>query len=421
MLRAHTHAMASACLVLAGCLLMISGCTSLIARKHLPYPLTNEHFRDPVKVVTIPLPAIAATPNEGVTYGALTAFLLHNRKDEADTLIAPQLYYNANFGVTGALYGSFYLTPERSWEINLSRSSKINEDYELKLRDKTLLGKKLELGAFLFAFTDGSARFFGFGPESSKSDETNFGDREIGFALSVGYDIAEHLQLAFRERYRKVGIVEGAVVSLPFIRDSFSAAEVPGIDGFATHAQALALVYDSRDSREFPRRGLYARAAVEASLRLLGSSADFRKYEIEGKGYFPWREARFLTIARFAYIQTSGGNTPFLEQSILGGETTLRGYGRYRFIDSASLLFNLEERIRLFRWRIFNVNSVWEVAPFLDIGTVMGSLSEIRGGDFEYNPGIGFRAAVRPNIVGRIDVGFGKEGPAVFVGLGYPF
>jgi hypothetical protein len=28
---------------------------------------------------------------------------------------------------------------------------------------------------------------------------------------------------------------------------------------------------------------------------------------------------------------------------------------------------------------------------------------------------------IRPNIVGRIDVGYGKEGPAVFVGLGYPF
>jgi hypothetical protein len=28
---------------------------------------------------------------------------------------------------------------------------------------------------------------------------------------------------------------------------------------------------------------------------------------------------------------------------------------------------------------------------------------------------------VRPNIVGRIDVGVGREGPAVFVGLGYPF
>jgi hypothetical protein len=28
---------------------------------------------------------------------------------------------------------------------------------------------------------------------------------------------------------------------------------------------------------------------------------------------------------------------------------------------------------------------------------------------------------VPPNIIGRLDIGFGKDGPAVFVGLGYPF
>jgi hypothetical protein len=35
--------------------------------------------------------------------------------------------------------------------------------------------------------------------------------------------------------------------------------------------------------------------------------------------------------------------------------------------------------------------------------------------------GVGFRAVVRPNVVGRVDIGFGKEGPAIFATLGYPF
>jgi hypothetical protein len=51
----------------------------------------------------------------------------------------------------------------------------------------------------------------------------------------------------------------------------------------------------------------------------------------------------------------------------------------------------------------------------------MKSLPDAQTKDFEFNPGLGLRAVVRPNIVGRIDVGFGKDGPAVFVGLGYPF
>ncbi|WP_197351216.1 hypothetical protein, partial [Acinetobacter baumannii] len=89
----------------------------------------------------------------------------------------------------------------------------------------------------------------------------------------------------------------------------------------------------------------------------------------------------------------------------------LRGYGRNRFVDSSYLLCNLEERIRLFRWSVFDVNTDWEVAPFIDLGAVMESLDRAEAKSFEFNPGIGFRAVVRPNIVGRVDIGFGNEGP----------
>jgi hypothetical protein len=67
------------------------------------------------------------------------------------------------------------------------------------------------------------------------------------------------------------------------------------------------------------------------------------------------------------------------------------------------------------------VTADWEIAPFIDIGGVMKSLDKVNRRDIELNPGIGFRAIVRPNIVGRVDLGIGKDGPAVFVGLGYPF
>lgn len=408
-------------LLISLCVLHSSACTTMVPRKELPYPLTNDRFGDPVKVVAIPLPAVASSPNEGVTYGGLMPFLLHNRMDEVDTLVAPQLYYNRNFGVTGTLYGSFFLDAARRWEFNLSRSGKVNEDYEATIHDKTLLGGKLELDAFLFFFTDGSARFFGFQSDSSEENETNYGDREIGFTLSAGYDLTERLQLVLGERYRNVDIVEGAVTSLPSLRERFPGDSVAGSDGFVAHAQQLSLVYDSLDSRDLPTRGLYAAGSVELNTKFLGSSANYRRFRVEAKGYFPLMDARSITVARFVYNQILGSDVPFLEQSILGGENTLRGFGRNRFIDKASLLLNIEERIRLFRWNLFDVTSIWEAAPFIDFGAVTDSLDEADSESFEFNPGIGFRAAVPPHIVGRVDVGFGREGPAVFVGLGYPF
>jgi hypothetical protein len=402
-------------------LVVAAGCTSHIPRENLPYPLTNPSFEADVKVVSIPLPVIASSPNEGITVGALTAFLLHDKDDNISTLLAPQVNYNKNFGVTSTLYAAFYPTPDRSWETNLSKSTKINEDYEIKVRDKTFLDKKLEVNLFAYAFSDGSARFFGFNAKTPRQRESNYTDTEKGFNLSVGYDIGRHVQLIAGERYRDVDIEPGAVSSIPYIKDRFSGHPIPGVDGFIAHAQRISIVYSTLDSFTAPSFGGFAKITFENSSKALGSNADYRHYEGELKGFIPLDNARYISVFRLVYNQTLGEHVPFLEQSILGGENTLRGYGRNRFIDNSYFLVNLEERIRLFRWEIFNVKADWELAPFIDFGAVMERLDRSNRKQFEFNPGIGVRAVVRPNIIGRVDVGIGNDGPAVFVGLGYPF
>jgi len=408
-------------LPLLACLLQATACTTMVARKNLPYPLTTDRFGDPVKVVTIPVPAISASPNGGVTYGGLTAFLLHDANDQVDTLLAPQINYNPNFGVTGTVYGAFSISPDLDMEFNASRSTKVDEDFEIRIRDKTFLDGRLGLTAFLFAFTDGSARFFGLHATSREEKETNFGDREIGFALSAGYDIMDHFRIVGGERLRSVNVVEGAIASLPFIRDAFVPGAVPGVDGFTAHAQKLAVVYDTTDRSTVPTRGVFASASAEGSFKALGSSADFFRFELEAKGYLPLLDDRVITAGRFVSTQVRGSDVPFLERSILGGENTLRGFGRSRFIDMGAILLNIEERIEVLQYRLFDVDTHWEVAPFVDIGTVMESLGRIDWHEVQVNPGIGFRAGVRPNVLGRIDVGYGKEGIAVYVGLKYPF
>ena len=394
----------------------LAGCTSYLPSGKFPLPpMAQEN----VKVVTIPLPVIASSPNEGITYGGLSAFLLYNDNDEISSLIAPQINRNDNFGTTATVYGAFYPSADRSFEVNLSQSTKVNADYELKVRDQTLMEKQLELNAFLFGFRDGSARFFGFQSTSKREMETNYADDEAGFNLSAGYPVLPHTQLVLGERFKEVQIGQGAVQKVPFLLDTFK--HIPGGDGFTAHAQALSLVYSTLDSLIIPTSGMRAKATAEASVALLGSSADYRHYEAEIKGFYPLDNARFVSVGRLAYSQTIGDHVPFLERSTLGGETTLRGYGRYRFIDSSYLLCNLEERISLFRWEVFGVQADWEMAPFIDLGGVMKTLADANARSFEFNPGLGFRAVIRPNIVGRIDVGVGREGPAVFVGLGYPF
>jgi len=401
---------------------LMTGCTAAVPRESLFYPLANSESAEQVKVVTIPLPVIAASPNEGVTSGALAAFLLHNGRDEVTSLIAPQINYNPNFGMTATLYGAFYPSPQRSAEINLSHSTHVNEDYEAKIRDLTLFDGKLETNLFLYHFSDGSSRFFGLGAGSDDRNETNYADIESGFTYTGGYLLGKDITLQVGERLRRVRVASGAVGSVPFIKDKFNEGDAPGINGFTTHAQKVALIYNTLDSPTMPLSGIYGRVSLELSAKSLGSGNSYLRYEAEAKGLVPHDSSkRFITGVRAFYSQVTNSDTPFMEQSILGGETSLRGYGRNRFIDRSAILFNLEERIRLFRWDLFDVTADWELAPFIDAGAVMSSPEKINGRDFKFTPGIGIRAVVRPNIVGRMDIGFGSEGTAVFVGLGYPF
>lgn len=401
-------------------LMLLVGCTSYIPRETVHPPL-NGTADETMKVVTIPLPVIASSPNEGATFGALTAFLGHNGQDEVTSLLAPQITYNNTFGATASLYGAYYPTSDRNMEFNLSQSARVNYDYELRVRDSSLLGSRLELNGFFFKLADGSSRFFGFNSSSRQQMETNYANSEVGATVSAGYQIARRFQLTFGDRFRDVKIHAGAFSRLPDITDKFSAADVPGIDGFTTHAMRVSLSYSTLDSRDAPTYGGYTRISFEPTIKALGGAANYRHYEVEAKGYIPLDRGRYISVFRLMYNQTKGDDVPFLEQSILGGESTLRGYGRNRFIDNSFLLCNIEERIRLFRWEIFGVTADWEVAPFIDMGAVMESLDKANRSNFEINPGIGFRATVRPNIVGRVDLGIGKDGPAVFVGLGYPF
>lgn len=403
----------------------LAGCTTMVPSERLPL-ISDQAGGDAAKVVTVPLPVIASSPNEGITAGALAAFLIHDRNNEVYSLLAPQINYNESFGVTGSLYGAVNPSRERSLEFNITQSQKANFDYEARVRDTSLQGGDLELNAFVGWFADGSSRFYGFQARTPISRETNYTNREIVYNISATWFLGRRYYLELGHRFRNVAIHGGAVGNVPFIRDRFSSAEVPGIEGFTTHAPRISLIYSTLDARPLPTFGGYARITFEPTIKALGGAADYRHYEVEAKGYIPKGEdRRFISVFRIMYNQTLGDTNlkkvPFLEQSILGGETTLRGYGRNRFIDNSFLLLNLEERIRLFRWEVFNVVADWEVAPFVDLGAVMESFDKASSKNFEFNPGVGFRATVRPNIVGRVDLGVGRDGPAVYVGLGYPF
>ncbi|HJM42908.1 MAG TPA: hypothetical protein QF870_06260, partial [Nitrospinota bacterium] len=111
---------------------------------------------------------------------------------------------------------------------------------------------------------------------------------------------------------------------------------------------------------------------------------------------------------------------PHYEQSVLGGKD-FRGYPSGRFVDRGVFTVSLEERIRVIRLELLRVPFDVEAAPFVEFGQVFNDLEDIEARRLQVSYGLGIRAVVRPDVVGKIDVGAADEGMNIRVGLDYPF
>jgi outer membrane protein assembly factor BamA len=265
-----------------------------------------------------------------------------------------------------------------------------------------------------------SIRFFGIGPSSREEDESNMTLEPTGIYAILGVNVTPTMRLSLGETLTRYEVDRGGVPGLPFTGDLFP--DLPGVQGATIHAQRVALIHDSRDSQTTPTEGLYVSAFAEASTELLGSDADYLKAGAEVIHLSPFIDRRLILVARGLFEGISGeSNTPFQVLPTLGGVDTLRGFGENRFYGDARLLFNAELRSKVLRMQVFGVNAEFEVAPFVDIGKVFNSGEQFMDTRFEVTPGMGFRGLAPPSVVGHIEFAYSREGPAIYVGLDYPF
>ena len=129
---------------------------------------------------------------------------------------------------------------------------------------------------------------------------------------------------------------------------------------------------------------------------------------------------RLSGAARLWTSAVSSGHAPFYQQTLLGGASYLRGFTEGRFVDRNAWTFELEQRVRVLRTELFGVVSDWRIDPFVATGHVFGRLADVVSRP-RLSVGVGLRAYVHPNIVGRIDVARASEGTKIYVEIGYPY
>lgn len=218
----------------------------------------------------------------------------------------------------------------------------------------------------------------------------------------------------------------------------------------------IGLMYDNRDNKPNPMRGVFTELSLEGAPDFLGSiSESYLKMSIIHRQYFTIIPRDLSFAARLAMQTTLSGHAPFYVQNLvitsflrgateegLGGVRNLRGIPRNRVVGDGVAYANFELRWKFYHTSLFKQNFYFGLNTFVDLGQVINkieiedkakSLNLPEASDyFDFGSesihvtyGLGLRIAMNQNFILAIDYGRAvdsRDGTSGFyVGLNYLF
>ena len=367
-----------------------------------------------------PIPAVSTSKNDGNDTGLIVPILITDPDGELNYIVAPMIVQNSIVGTRGTINLFRYEPGGREIRFIGSYTERIERKVIFSYTDPAFSQGRYSLNFGASFFKNATSRFFSLGQTTPVGNETNYTAREVRMNWRFGVYANEVTQIAVGQRFRNVRLQKGAT-DLPFTVDRFPAVDGVQGESFILGHRAT-FYYDTRNSLVSPTDGMAMTAYAEVNQNLRnGDHPVYSRYELEVKKLFPSESKRAILIVRADLQATIGTQVPFFEQSSLGGQNNLRGFGVDRFIDKHLVSLSIEERIHLARTKVAGVTADFEIAPFLDTGQVFNNFKDVNFKDYRMTPGIGFRGIVKPNVVGRVDYGYSREGGAIYAGLDFPY
>lgn len=363
-----------------------------------------------------PLPMYTTVPSEGSTYGFMPVFVRPTETGGIASIWAPSVSWNEAVKLTGTIrYYRFY-SAFRGWSVIAKWSWRVNRTLLIDYNDlrEDPWHSTIEVSGVVRRSL--FYRFFGIGPDTSADDETSYERTTASLAGRWGLNLPGRLNVGVRGEVRGDTVGRNEVLPLPDAQDRFP--DVPGYEGAGFGAAGLSLRFDTR------RGGVHAQSGFAAELLgVIGHAFTgfdrFAQGTLHLRGIVP--ETSWLQgAARLLVTQQVGKDVPFYYRPMLGGEMLFRGFTEDRFVDDGAWEAEVEQRIRLVRVHIFDANIDARIDPFVAVGQVFPepgeAFSRVRAA-----AGLGLRLWIGPNVLARVDLGYGGEGIKAYVVLGYPY
>jgi hypothetical protein len=198
-------------------------------------------------------------------------------------------------------------------------------------------------------------RFFGFGDETSRADESSYTDETFFLGASMRQSLpeaADNLIGSAGLRFETHNLSDGEVSDVPSTADAYRTI-FNEADQHQLVWVELGLSYDTRDSQVNPYNGWAVGLESQSALLQTGGDVGGRHGGF-ATTVFPVPPIFYSsvskkeenrptdTIAFFAEVQTSSGDLPFYSRPTLGGADRQRGYINGRFAGD-SLWFSAAE------------------------------------------------------------------------------
>jgi hypothetical protein len=382
---------------------------------------------NPATAPFIPIPSIGTDPNSGTTVGVIPTWLQTDDQHEIRRIIAPDLVYNPDFGwgAHGRVYG--YTSGDEQWSVVAGIKERVEREFDAEFQRGRLRDERWSVNTSLIFDRDGTPRFFGIGNQSPIIEETNYTAQQEEMQVQVGFNFTHAWQLQYTARLEIEDVLPGTLSGITSIENRFG--RILGVGVNRQVLNRLAVIYDTRDDLVIPKSGVQMIAYGGLASRD-GLLNDSMYSEAGGDGRAFWSVAPDTVLAAHSairYLPTSH-SVPFWalssvggDESVVGGQQPLRGFGDGRFYDRDSFSSSVELRRKLATFAAASSSVDLELTPFIDVGRVFARNSTFPLDQLHHVYGLGFRGVARPFVVGYVDIGYGSEGVAAFTGLNYPF
>ena len=247
-------------------------------------------------------------------------------------------------------------------------------------------------------------RFFGVGPDSLRSDQSNYLLRNNLVGGRAGVRPVSPVLVGGGLDYSEPHVGEGRSDTMPSISTVFDDSTAPGLSRQPKYLRPFAFVeVDYRQPKNARQGGLYRVDFSHYDDRDFHTYS-FNRVDVDLQQAFSILAERRVFTVRAAVVTTDvdgGQQVPFYLMPTLGGHDTLRGFRDYRFRGPHAMLLQGEYR--------FEIWSALDGAFFYDTGKVAEHRSDLDFRDLEHDYGFGFRFNTDNGVIMRADAGFGSR------------